>query len=248
MLRKSVLFLFLLMSVMAAQATSAAPFPLKPLGSFLDKSTAMSSDEFGALPYVVALAQGASQADKGDVIFARGLLNPTINQKFWILHKKRDYINPDNIYKRLGIEADYIATATVTKLGESTTLQLTQVDQTVQIGDRLVLPQTNPPTLHFTEQAPSKPGKPVRAQIIANMIDYASINKYSIVALNYGSEDGAVPGQTLLVTSDMSSKKPVGKQIGTLVIFRTFPQVSWALVMQMSAQIQTLNGVQSPIN
>jgi hypothetical protein len=220
-----------------------APLPLKPLGSFLDKSAALTADDFGGLPYIVALAQGLSLANKGDTVIARGLLNPSLNQKFLVLRKKRDYINPNDIYKKLGVEADYIATAQVTKLGESTDLQLTQVYQYVQIGDRLVLPQTNPAPLQFNLQTPSKP---VRAQIIANLIDYAAINKYSIVALNYGSDDGAVPGQILLVTSDMSSKQPVGKPIGTLVIFRTFPQVSWAMVMQMSAQIQTLNGVISP--
>ena len=251
MLRRGSLFFLLFISVIAAQATSVAPFPLKPLGSFLNKSTAMSSDEFGPLPYVVALDRGMSVADKGDTIIVRGLLNPILNQKFWVLHTKRDYINPDNIYKTLGVEADYSATATVTKLGDSSTLQLTQVDQPVQIGDRVVLSQTDPQTLNFTQQATGelgKSGKPVRAQIIANLIDYAAINKDSIVALNYGAQDGAVPGQTLLVTSDLSSKRPVGKPIGTLVIFRTFPQVSWAMVMQMSTPIQILNGVQSSNN
>jgi LysM repeat protein len=225
-----------------------APLPIKSLGPFLNQSAAFSSDEFGALPYVVSLAQGVSQADKGKVIMTLGLVNPSVNQNYLVLHKKRDYINPDNIYKTLGVEADYIAMAQVIALGDPINLRLTQVDQDVQAGDRLVLPQTNPAPLQFNLQAAGKLDKPVRAQIIASLIDYAAINKYSLVALNYGSDDGAVPGQILLVTSDLSSKKPVGKQIGTLVIFRTFPQVSWAMVMQMSAQIQTLNGVQSPNN
>ena len=231
-----------------SSSAAISPVPLKPLMGFLNKSSCMTPDEFGQLPYVVSLAKGLSAADQGDVVLARGLLNPSLNQHYWILHKKRLYIEPNDTNKILGVEADYIATANLTKLGEPSNLQLTQVDQLVRIGDRLQTSQTTAPVLQFNLQAAGKLGKIVRAQIIANLIDYASINKYSIVALNYGAEEGAVPGQILLITSDLSTKKPIGKQIGSLVIFRTFPQVSWAMVMQMSAQIQTLNGVQSPTN
>lgn len=234
------------------------PVPLAVLGPFINQSSCLTPAEFGELPYVLSLAQAQSVADKGDSIMARNLdalgTAPKLNQSFMILRKKRFYLDPNDIYKILGVEADYIATAQVMKVGDPTSLQLTQVDQYVQIGDRLQPSPVNPPALQFSLQAPGQapgqatgqPDKPVRAQIIASLIDYAAINKYSIVAINYGAEDGAIPGQILLATSELSSKKPVGKQIGTLVIFRTFPQVSWAVVMQMSAQMQILNGVQSP--
>lgn len=223
------------------------PINLAVLGPFINQSSCMTPEDFGQLPYVLSLAQGQSVADKGDTIMGRNLdslgITAKLNQNFMLLRKKRFYLDPNDIYKILGVEADYIATAKVTKVGDPANLQLTQVDQYVQIGDRLQLPPVNPPELQFNLQAPTKS---VRAQIIANLIDYAAINKYSLVAINYGAEDGALPGQILLATSELSSKKPIGKQIGALVIFRTFPQVSWAIVMQMSAQMQLLNGVQSP--
>jgi LysM repeat protein len=224
------------------RSSAIAPVPLAVIRPFTAQSSVMTSDDFAQLPYVLALDQGQSRADKDDTIFAKGLNNPSLAANYWVLRKKRIYVDPNDVYKTLGVEADYIAMAKVTKLGEPTTLQLTQLDQYVHLGDRLQVPIASQP-LQFTLQMPSHP---IRAQIIASLVDYAAINRYSVVALNYGAEDGAMPGQILLVSNELSSKKPSGKTIGTLVIFRTFPKVSWALVMQMSEQMLILNGVRSP--
>ena len=227
------------------------PIPMKMVEPFLTKNRVMSLQQFLAAPYVLAHQGAHLMSTEGNQIYARGLRNKHIVH-YAVLHREAAYLNPVT-KKSLGIEAAYVASAAVETFGDPATLRVVAVRGVINEGDRL-FPVENRKKL--SQFIPHSPAKPVEARIIGVLRSISQVGRFNVVALNYGKADGARPGQVLdilragKIVQDKysSSNKNIllpNTKIGVLMVFKTFQQVSYALIMQASQEVRVLDKVQS---
>jgi hypothetical protein len=110
----------------------------------------------------------------------------------------------------------------------------------LRIGDRL-LPEPPPDFSHYVPRAPDSPQRGQVAAIYASGLRYAG--QHQVVALNRGSEHGLARGHILALWRDAhrvvdttdGQRTPLrlpGERNGLMMVFRTFPKVAYALVLE----------------
>ena len=169
-------------------------------------------------------------------------------------------IDPES-KRTLGYEAEQLGTARVTRPGDPATMQIIAATQEIGVGDKLIAAGPAQPR----DYAPHAPSKPVRGQVMGI---YGGIDRVgeagvrSIVTLNRGRADGLEPGHVLAVfrpgealtagqkyygqTISSAAVQIPDERFGLVFVFRVFENVSYALVMKVSRQVQQLDVVQNP--
>lgn len=164
----------------------------------------------------------------------------------------------------LGYEAIYLGDAEVEKFADVSTISIVSSAQEIFKGDRLI---PAPPT-EFINYAPHAPEQDINGRIISVYGGVTEIGKGSIVVLNKGAQDRLETGNVLAIyrrhlseTGDDSLQVNRDFEIGSsmrevielpeeraglVFVFRVFEKVSYALVMQTSQPIRTLDSVKTP--
>ncbi len=238
------------------QPLSAAvtAIPLDGLRPFLSKTRVASGSELDDAGYLLSSFQGGPASGGGGEVYARNL-KPEQGARYEIFRKGQKYVDPDS-GDTLGYEAMYIGDATVEAWTDPAKLMITDSVQEAIAGDRFLPSSTDNVNLNFL---PHRPGKTVDGQIMAVSGGVGQIGQYDVVVLNRGNADGLDPGTVLgiyrkgtqvkdLNASFFSSSNitlPVERS-GTLMVFRTFDRVSYALVMQATHEIHVEDMVANP--
>lgn len=226
--------------------------PLSAIGPFLSGTQMMSEDEFEAAPYIVSSYEEHLMTGAGNRIYARGLKRDDIGA--WTVVRKgdayRDPKDPDHV---LGYEATYVGEARLVKGGNPATLQLVSSRQEALVGDRLFPYQEKTPPTHFTPRAPDQQ---VDGRIIDVLNGVSQIGQYQTVVLNLGEKQGLEPGHVLAVSQTGGTvRDPVAggervrlpeERAGVVMVYRTFPEVSYALVMEAARSIHVSDRVSNP--
>jgi hypothetical protein len=158
----------------------------------------------------------------------------------------------------LGYEALHVADAVLERAGDPATAVITRSDREVLSGDRL-LPLTG---AVYPEFVPHPPPRPVAGSVISVMDAISQVGPKQVVVLNRGERAGLEPGHVLsvlqsglLVHDPLSAKVSSSRgdlvelpseRIADLMVFRTFPRVSYALVMAATHPVHLYDGVTSP--
>jgi hypothetical protein len=181
-------------------------------------------------------------------------LESSKNQRFDILRQGGAYRDADT-GEVLGYEGLYIGDARLQASGDPATLELVRTGQETLEGDRLVPAAEDTPLTTFF---PSAPDRSVRGSIIAVLGGVSQIGQYNVVVLDRGEQDGLAQGHVLTIDArgetikdDVSSNpwdkiKLPDEQAGHLMVFRTFPRVSFALVMDATRAIHVRDRVHNP--
>ncbi len=180
-----------------------------------------------------------------------------------------DILECHNMHTRwLGHELMEIARVQVKQAGNPGVVVLLQVDQEVRKGDLLARPEESPWPLVFMPRPADPALHGGRVLSIAN--DLVGGGKYQVFALNKGLADGVQPGQVLAIfhpgrtiedqvkyaSNDVRRVLNPGKSrvklpdeyTGDAMVFRTFQNVSYALVMKASRPIEVGDKLTSPKN
>lgn len=238
--------------------TDAVPtIPIDAIRPFLARPLVLGEGEFEAAPYVVSAGREALISSMGREIFVRGL-KPEQGTRFGVYRRGQVYRNPSNHAEVLGYEAIHVADATVEKPGDPATVLLLTSSQEVRAGDRLFPVTDDQVVTNFTPRAPDWD---VTAQIIAVVDGVTQIGEQDIVVLDVGSRDGIEEGLVLGIFqsgnevedlwSDKDTVRRVSVQLpelraGTVMVFRPFDRVSYALVMQATRAMHLLDTVKNP--
>jgi hypothetical protein len=122
-------------------------------------------------------------------------------------------------------------------------------------GDRLVPAAESEPLTTFF---PKPPKRNVHGSIIAVLNGVSQIGQYHVVVIDRGQTDGLEPGTVLAidqkgdlvrdtVTENSADKAQLpDEKAGTLMVFRTFPRVSFALVMYATKALHVNDRVRNP--
>ena len=164
----------------------------------------------------------------------------------------------------LGLEVKVIGTAQVLKTGDPATLLLTNANHAIRAGDRLLPVNDTPYDFTFYPHAPVR--APQNAYILALSNGFDSISAagpHEVVALSVGSAQGVDNGTTFAiyqkgdVVPDLvagnndrrmfSPKVQLPREfVGHVMVFRTFQNVSYGLVMDGIRPVRMYDTIEAP--
>jgi LysM repeat protein len=240
--------------------SAIATIPYSVIASFLDRPSVISKDEVKRAPYVLALRGEHDIAGEGDELYVKKLDAQTTGARYAVMHVEEPLDDPEGD-RKLGYLAIYAGTAQLTRPGQIAKVTLTDSARETLQGDVLVS-EDNMTTSDFK---PHSPARPVAGKIIVVVAGSDVAGQYDVVALNRGSSDGLDRGTVLIAEEadastddecahikDFStcllhpSVKLPSENAGTLLVFKTYEQMSYALVLHDTVPIQGHARVKSP--
>jgi len=220
---------------------------------FLSRPYVMDKKDMDAAPYIVSFKEERIAGTTHDKIYVRSIDTEE--------HSRYDIIRPGKPYKDaetgeiLGYEAMYIGTAELERTGDPASLIMINSKMEAIAGQRLI------PVVYDKTQKdfyPKAPEQNINGSIIAVFNGVSQIGQHNIVVLDRGADDGLAPGHALTVDKrgatifDRVSPDPHDKvtlpdeRAGVLMVFRTFPRVSFGIIMSATTVIHVLDRVHTP--
>lgn len=227
--------------------------PTETIASYLSSPKVVNKNELENSPYVVDLAGEHLIAGAGDRVYVRSITDPT-NLSYTIYRPGSAYISPES-GEILGYEAQYIADASLEQVGDPATLAITKSTVEIRIGDRIMPSSEQDIALNYF---PRPPELGITGSIIGVLGGVSQIGRYNVVVIDKGKADGLLAGHELdiykhgkTITDAYSPIKNTRVNLpdevaGTLMIFRPFERVSYALVMKATQALHVLDKVKTP--
>jgi hypothetical protein len=233
------------------QAITTIPFDV--VGAFLSKGSVLERDEIAKLPYIAAIREGRLTAAAGHDVYVRGELGD-IEEGYSVVHVGEALIDPDD-QQIIGYQGIFVGEGLISRIGDPSTLHLVKTQREALEGDRLLKQNFNIPLQFF----PRAPDTQVDGRIIHVLGGTSEIGQYNIVVLNRGEQHGLDVGHVLSVWQAGQTVKDrfaggersptvilPDEKAGTLMIFKTYDRISYALIMEAESEIHLLDKVQNP--
>jgi LysM repeat protein len=235
--------------------------PYATVAAFMSKPTVLDREQIKAAPYVLATRDLHVVMSEGDTVYARGFTSPAeLGSHYNVIRVGDPLIDPDD--KRvLGYDGIFTGSGHVTRQGDPTTLIMTESARESRAGDKLIPGGVDVP-LDFI---PSAPRAKTNGRIIAVANGVTIIGQYEVVVVNRGARDGLAPGNVLGVfdtgplVADTDKKgffnldalgaKKVqlpSERTGTFMVFKTFDNISYGLIMEATNLIRVGDKIQNP--
>ena len=226
--------------------------PFETLRAFLSRPAVLERSQLGALPYVMAHREGLMGAS-GDDVYVRGTDAPA-GSVFNLVHLGNELVDPDD-QTVIGYEGLYVGQASVSRPGDPTTVTLSESAREAVVGDYLIEDDGLAPVNFF----PRAPEGQVEGRIISVIDGLSLVGQYQAAVINRGAVHGLEPGHVLgifrtgevvedPVRSGFRSEKVrlPDEAAGTMMVFRIFDRMSYALVMEATSDVHVLDTVRNP--
>jgi len=226
--------------------------PNEAIARFLTTPKVVSKNELNNAPYVVELAGEHIVGGAGDRLYVRSITK-TESLSYTVFREGDAYVSPET-GEILGYEAKYIADTSLQQPGDPATLEITKSNSEIRKGDR-IMPTTDGEII--LNYFPRPPEKSISSSIISVLGGVSQIGRYDVVVIDKGTKDGLLAGHELAIyqrgkiISDPYSPAKNGvvklpdEIAGTLMVFRPFERVSYALVMKATQAIHLLDKAQT---
>jgi LysM domain len=227
--------------------------PTETIAKYLSSPRVVGPGELNTAPYVLDLAGEHLVAATGDKLFVRSIVNP--QSRSYTLYRAGATFQRPETGEILGYEAKYIADTTLVQEGDPATVSIEKSVMEIMIGDRLMPKADEQFLLNYF---PRPPEESIKGSIISVLDGVSEVGKFNVVVIDRGTQDGLLAGHeldifkrgrttrdTLSVIKNDEVKLP-DELAGTLMVFRPFERVSYALVMKASQAIHVLDKVQTP--
>lgn len=227
--------------------------PIDAISPFLTSPKVATKYELEEAPYVIDIVGEHIVAGAGDRVYVRSILKPE-GLSYTVYRPGITYKNPETD-EILGYQALFVANTTLQKPGEIATLLITDSNQEIRIGDRLIPSGEEQVALNYF---PHPPESTITGNIISVLNGVYQIGQYDIVVIDKGTDDGLQNGHVLDIYQEREDLvDPYGfnnfervklppEFAGTLMIFRPFERVSYAIVMYAVGAIHILDKVKTP--
>jgi hypothetical protein len=243
-----------------AESTARATIPSIPpqiIEPFVGRPLIVEPDGLDNAPTIVATEESRVVLGAGGRAFVRGIAQS--KESDWYLYRRGGPLVDPDTGATLGYEAIYLGTARIARGGDPATVELTSVTQEVGVGDKLV-PAGKAQPVNYAPHAPSASTQGRVISIYGGLGAVGEAGLHSVVTLNRGRADGLEIGHVLALyrrggqVAD-ASKSPLAadrmitlpeERYGLVFVFRVFERVSYALVMNVSRPVQSLDVVKSP--
>jgi LysM repeat protein len=240
--------------------------PYSAIQGFLSHPRLLTRDQMKTAPYVLAFRDMHQVGGSGIEVYVANL-NAEQNSRYAVMHVGDELRDPDD-NSVLGYEGVYTATALVERPGSPAKALLTEPAIETVAGDRLVTDSDEATPVNFTLRAPSSD---VHGRIIAVVNGTDLAGQFEVVAINRGKNHGLEAGNVLAVDSagdtirdlyrgggtissmgggTFSSFAPKVKlpdeHSGTLLVFKVYDRMSYALIVGASDTIHVRDTVRNP--
>ena len=230
--------------------------PLSNIEQWLDRTAIVSAENVANTPYVLGTADGRVVAGKGQNIYVRG--NGLSNgQRYAVYRQGEPYyrVNAKGKKEVIGLELLQVASGIALQNEKDiTTLELTDsYNSEVRRGDLVMLEQEAglPSMFYPTDAAEVQSG----GQIVRVMGSIGKVGKYGVVAIDRGSKQGVKVGQVFSVyqqgemVRDPKTKEMLklpNQKAGTLMIFRSFNDLSYGYVLASDLPLDVGAAIEPP--
>lgn len=228
--------------------------PFEAVRAFLTRPSVLTREQAQNLPYVLTFREGKLMAAAGDDVYVRGIDAGT-GEFFSVVHVGDPLIDPDD-GAVVGYQGHYTGRGRLRRGGDPATLTLTDSKRETLRGDRL-LPEEPMPSLNFLPRATERA---IEGRVIAVREGLSLIGPWMVVVVNRGERDGIAPGHVLQVyqagevmRDTIGASGRFGEKVtlpeelaATIMVFRSFDRISYALVMQSVNEFRALDTVRSP--
>ncbi|AUI69186.2 hypothetical protein [Beggiatoa leptomitoformis] len=225
--------------------------PTEMIQQFLNRPRIVTDDELEKAGHILGNANKTLLASTGTKIYVRGLdeMDAEEGNEYAIIRLGDELRNPEND-ELLAHEAIYLGDAKLVQEGDPATLLITHSQREIQ-DDNLILPMSE--NSYNQDFVLSSPAELEDGKIISLVDGVSQIGQYQIVVINKGEDDGIEIGHILQVRHSGGFKEDKGESIkmpsepaGTLMVFKVFERVSYAVVTNATLAIQLYDEVTIP--
>lgn len=228
--------------------------PMNAIRPFLDRPRVVTADQLDDAPYIVSSYEEHLISGTGNIVYAKNVEEPLAGYN--IVRPGKEYVDPDS-GDVLGYEAIYLADARFVKMAEDdevATLTITKALREVLNNDVLIPHEDREQMFQFT---PRSPETEVKGQIMSVFNGVSQIGQHMVVALNRGEEEGLAPGHVLAVMQKgakvydsqallFSSVILPDERAGIMMVFKTYKNMSYALIMEANRAMHINDRFQNP--
>lgn len=220
------------------------------IAPFLNRPLIVEDSDLATNPRIVATQEGRVYLGRGDLAYVRGIDDESVAE--WHVYRKAKPILDPDTRKPIAHEALFVGGAQLQRVGDPATVQLTSVTEEVGVGDRL-MPAIKSKPINF---APRAPEGPVEGRIVNVYRGVTQVGRNSVVAINRGLAAGVDEGHVLEIRlrgrtvvdreKDNEKIKLPDETVGHMMIFRSFENIAYGLVMEASQSISVGDVVVNP--
>ncbi len=236
-----------------------ATIPFDAIKAFLGKPSIVSKDDLKNAPRVAGLRDRHLVAGAGHDLYVKGMQNLGPG-RYTVVRVGEELKDPEN-GKVLGYMGTYTGAARVDQITDLSRATLIDSARESASGDLLFAEEAQTVS---SDLQPRSPPAGVSGQIMAVVDGVALIGSYQVVAINRGSTHGLETGHVLAidqvgeVVKDGSCKQSrwsfcgnktialPSERAGTLLVFKTYDQMSYGLVLDASVPLRVSDRVRTP--
>jgi LysM repeat protein len=238
---------------------SVATVPYEAIRSFLSRPGIITGEEIKTAPYVLSIRDGHLVGGLNNDIYVRGPVRG-VGERYNVMHVEQPLKSgKDN--KKVGYMTVYAGGALMSRPGDPATARVTESEREIRIGD-VLLPNTPADTAAIV---PHVPTQDVEARVVAVADGVGLVGNYQVVALDAGTAQGIEVGHVLRAWSAAQKANDRCKRVdgqyscnrwgqvrlpaesaGTLLVFKSLEQVSYALVVALDVPIRMRDRVSKP--
>jgi len=236
--------------------------PYETVAAFMSKPSVLAEEQIKAAPYVLATRDTHVVIADGDTVYARGFKSPAQPGTHYNVVRVGDALRDPDDNRIVGYDGVFTGAGHITRGGDPATLIMTESARETEAGDKLFAGGIDVP-LDFI---PSPPKIKVNGRIMAVSDGVSVIGQYQVVVINRGARDGLAPGNVLAIfgagpvvkdnankgfLSSMTRLTSTKVQLpdernGTFMVFKTFNNLSYGLIMEATDIIRVADRVQNP--
>ena len=241
---------------------SIASVPYESVAAFLSQGLILEASQIDGLAYIMSIRGDHMIASTGNEVYVRGGQPAATGTRYSLVHIGDELVDPDD-GRTVGYQGIYIGEGSMIRGGDPATVALYETNREAVLGDRLISEDVNIPLNFF----PKAPDSQIDGRIISVVDGVSLISRYRVVVLNRGAGDGLNPGDVLTVfQAGEVVKDPFGagtfvckgnltggknvrlpeEQAGSVMVFKVYNRISYALVMQANSEIRVFDAVRSP--
>ena len=227
---------------------SIPTIPYASIAAFLSRPTVLTSEQIDHAPYVLAFRDMHQTGGSGNEVYIRNLTaGANENARFAVIHVEGPLHDPDD-GKVVGYEGIYTATALVRRTGDPAKALLIDPARETLRGDRLLASDPSETPANFLPHAPANQ---IHGRILDVIAGTAVVGTYDVVVINRGKRHGIEPGNVLLIEAEGDTVPDLfrkghdignfaafpphvrlpDERTGTVLVFKVFDRVSYALVV-----------------
>lgn len=247
----------------AALASAIPAIPLEAIENSFTRNRIVTQADYDAAPYIVANLGNNLAIGTGDEVYARGIW-PSGASSFEVYRAGRTFTDGSGDVD-LGLELEYLGFASISE-NESVDLKRMLINNSskeIRVGDRLLIrEQSSIDATIF----PTEPTSELSGRIIAFLGNESLASQLDTVIINLGIRDNLAVGDVLSIQLpggsvvdeversrmtmqqrfrtlfNRDSLQMPGKEVGTLLVYKTFEQMSYAVIIS-STEPATLNNI-----